>query len=148
LQRKFVVMLHKNKGKMTKEELAYELEGVDYGEETTPEIEKKANESGLVIVFGYSDDNCEFRGAIYDEVGCGDINFTKNGVFVEEDDLEVFEKYGASLPFNTIKAVWSPEDEPEYSWIYKTDIPHATFNVYEDGEKFCRGIVFSINDLK
>lgn len=26
-------------------------------------------------------------------------------------------------------------------------VPHATFNVMEDGEKFCRGIVLSMDDL-
>jgi len=31
---------------------------------------------------------------------------------------------------------------------YETDIPHETFDIYEDGEKFCRGIVFSIDSLK
>ena len=44
-----------------------------------------------------------------------------------------------------LEAVWCDGDE--YSWTYKTDIPHATFDVMEDGEKFCRGIVFSVNDL-
>jgi hypothetical protein len=139
------------KNNMTKEELAYKLEGVEYGSEITPYIESSASINDLVIVYGYSDDYCEFAGAINEEIPCyegGDINFTKRGVFVEEEDLEVFEKYGESLPFNTVTAVWSPKDEPEYSWVYKTDIPHATFNVYEDGEKYCRGIVFSINDLK
>ena len=30
----------------------------------------------------------------------------------------------------------------------KSDIPHETFMVYEDEEPYCRGIVFSVNDLK
>jgi hypothetical protein len=38
-----------------------------------------------------------------------------------------------------IDAVWC---EGEYSWTYKTNIPHATFDIWEDGEKYCKGIVF------
>ena len=34
------------------------------------------------------------------------------------------------------------------TWCYKTDIPHETFMIYDDGEPYCRGIVFSIEDLK
>ena len=43
-----------------------------------------------------------------------------------------------------------PEDEgldPEYAWIYRTEIPHACFDILENGEKYCKGIVFSLNDL-
>ena len=28
------------------------------------------------------------------------------------------------------------------TWVYRTDIPHVTFMMYEDGEPCCRGIVF------
>ena len=45
-----------------------------------------------------------------------------------------------------ITAVWC-DPESGASWSYKTDIPHETFNIYEDGELFCIGIVFSIDDL-
>ena len=33
------------------------------------------------------------------------------------------------------------------SWSYLTDIPHKTFDIMEDGEIYCRGIVFSLDDL-
>lgn len=46
-----------------------------------------------------------------------------------------------------IEAVWCP-DEPDCSWAYKTDIPHVTFDVVEDGELYCRGIVFRLADAK
>jgi hypothetical protein len=45
----------------------------------------------------------------------------------------------------TIEVVWDAEG---YSWIYETEIPHAVFDILEDGEKFCRGIVFDIRSLK
>lgn len=34
------------------------------------------------------------------------------------------------------------------SWTYKTDIPCERFNIWEDGELYCVGLVFSIEDLK
>lgn len=34
------------------------------------------------------------------------------------------------------------------TWAYVTEIPHETFMVYEDGESYCRGIVFSIDDVR
>jgi hypothetical protein len=40
--------------------------------------------------------------------------------------------------------VWGKDDT---SWSYETDIPHATFDVLEDGEVYCRGIVFALADL-
>ena len=43
-----------------------------------------------------------------------------------------------------MKAVWGEEG---YSWTYETAIPHATFEILEDEEKYCRGIVFDIKDL-
>ena len=33
------------------------------------------------------------------------------------------------------------------AWTYMTDIPHATFDVMDDGELYCRGIVFALADL-
>lgn len=68
---------------MTAKEMAELLNGREYGNEITSDEEKLAKESGLVVVFGYSDDNCEFRGAIDDEVGCycgGEIHLTKDGI--------------------------------------------------------------------
>ena len=56
------------------------------------------------------------------------------------------------LPKNGIEAVWcSKENNPVIAWTYKTEIPHATFDVLEtddeESEIQCRGLVFSIKDL-
>lgn len=129
---------------MTKEELAALLTGREYGNEIEPSEEKSAKDNGLVVVFGYSDDNVEFKGAIDEEVGGyggATIEFTKAGIFRDEDDDEVLERYGTIVQFNKIIAAYSPR-------TFKTDIPHATFDIMEDGELSCRGIVFSLNDLK
>lgn len=139
---------------MTKEQLAATLNGREYCSEIAEHEEEQVKAAGLVVVFGYSDDIMEMHGAIREAYGCyegGDIIFTKKGREVIEYDMEVLEKYGLEIPLNKITAVWSPEDEQENiicSWMYKTDIPHATFDIMEDGELRCRGIVFSVDDLK
>jgi hypothetical protein len=142
---------------MTKEELAAKLTGREIGQEITEAEENLAADDGLVVIFGASDDLCELRGAIYDEAGCYDggvVLFTADGLLPEldRDDMEVLEKHGVAgavekLRNGAIKidALWC--EEPGYSWTYKTDTPHATFEVMEDGEHYCRGIVIDLKEL-
>lgn len=47
---------------------------------------------------------------------------------------------------NTITAVWN-DDMSKAAWTFETEIPHETFNVCENGELFCVGIVLSVDDL-
>lgn len=123
---------------MTAKEMASALNGAQYGNEVTRAENQIAKENGLVIVYGYSDDNTEFCGAIEDEVGCydgGTIFLTKGGIVPEGTP-------GAK----SIEAMWCCPGTGA-SWSFKTDIPHETFNVYEDGDLFCIGIVFALTDL-
>jgi hypothetical protein len=139
---------------MTKEELAAQFNGRQMGDEITKEEQSAAKKNGLVIVFGYSDDNIELRGAIEDEVGGGDgtvIRVTAKGVAPKWDDFEEKTKEDAKAYFDAqnqpggeIEAVWG---DGEYSWQFKTSIPHAAFDIMEDDTKFSRGIVFALSDL-
>ena len=115
---------------MTLKEFAKMLDGREYLHEITKEEEALAKELGFVVVFGYSDDNAELRGAIDNEIGCYD------GGLLEHDDLP-----------DVIYANWCPEDI-DCSWAYGTSIPHENFNIYEDGELYCVGIVCDINKSK
>jgi len=140
---------------MTKETLAALLNGRQMGDEIDTTEEKQAKAAGLVVVFGYSDDNVELRGAIEDEIGAYDgttFRITPKGVAPtwgdneeknREDAMAYFEARNA--PGADIEAVWGSDG---YSWTYKTTLPHATFEILEDEEKFCRGIVFSLADLR
>ncbi len=137
---------------MNIQDFADKLNGREYGKEITKEEEAQAKALGFVVVFGYSDDNAEFRGAIDDEVPCSDggmIFLDKDGLFEGcEHDCTANEcKYLLEALEKTkiIEAVWAMEG---YSWIYKTDIPHATFEVFDDGEPYCRGIVFEMKELE
>lgn len=137
---------------MTKEQLAAKLNGREYGDEMSKDEEREARNHGLVVVFGYSDDNAEFRGAIDDEYPCfggGEIKLHARGLINGHDkDYCPCQFCGykpAAAKCATLRAVWCKG--PEYSWTYETEIPHATFDIVEDGERFCRGIVFSVADL-
>lgn len=134
---------------MNIKEFAQQLNGreYDYSMFTEKEIET-AKENGWVIVSGDFDDLMVFDGAMRDEGGChdgGKVYFSKDRVYNGEDDKSAFP--------NCIEALWcdmesKDEDGNAITWTYKTDIPHETFMVYEDDEPYCRGIVFSVNDLK
>ena len=97
------------------------------GNELTHDEEELARENNLVVVFGYSDDCAEFRGAIDDEVDCYDGGrvFEKNGFYID--------------------AKWCIGNT---AWIYDTNIPHESFMVWDnDGTAYCLAIVFSMDSI-
>ena len=53
----------------------------------------------------------------------------------------------AAMPSNSGKKITAVWDTDGYSWIYQTDIPHATFEIVEDGAPYCRGIIFALADV-
>lgn len=141
---------------MTKEDLAKSINGRQERSEMTNSEEKQAMQDGLVVVFAYSDDNVELRGAIDEEIGAYDgttLYFDDKGLLQNEcddDDCPYFEK--AKETAKTIEAKPDYSGNGEYMWTYETDIPHACFDVMEADEigegKFCRGIIFSLADLR
>lgn len=140
---------------MTRDELATQLNGTEYPVRISKELGAQAKAAGLVVVYGASDDLMEFEGAIHEEFGAygGTIEFVDAvGTFPDFDDLcdskdfdGLYGYFGRYAKRHEIEAIWDGGDG--YSWTYKTDIPHATFEVTEDGEPYCCGIVFSLADL-
>lgn len=102
------------------------MQNCQYRKELSLMASAIAEENGLVVVFGASDDLCEIRGA-------------------EDDEIDCFDGGEATIAGAKVKINWCKDG---YSWTYDTDIPHECFDVYEDGEKYCRGIVFSISDVR
>lgn len=136
---------------MTKEQLAVLLNGREIGQEIDASEAAEAKRAGLVVVFGDSDDLCEFRGAIYDEAGCydgGDIFITRTGKLLDEHEEPCRCRFCSYQDVKKgclkIEAQWCMDG---YSWTYATDIPHATFDIKEDGVNYCRGIVFELAAL-
>jgi hypothetical protein len=124
------------------------LNGREYGLEITKEEETQAWEDSVYIIFGASDDLIEIRGQETEELGCfegGVVMFNGDGILTnecEDPQCPYWQKLCDTA--KEVEAVWDSEG---YSWTYKTDIPHATFDIMEDGEKYCRGIVFHKDSL-
>lgn len=121
---------------MTLQECAAMLDGREYAYDFISKAElKEMKENGIVVVYGASDDLMEFDGAIVDEAGVfdgGTVFFDENGV-VQDITTD-----------RCIEAIWC-DDESDATWSYKTDIEHETFDIMEDGEVYCRGIVFFVD---
>ena len=133
---------------MNKKEIAAILDGMGYGVYLPAAAVLAAKRNGIVIVFGGSDDLMEFRGAIEDEVVCfeGGIAYIDKSGLVQNKcnnkDCPYFQEI--ILYARRIRAIWDSEG---YSWVYKTAIPHETFDIFQKRQKYCRGIVFSMGDL-
>ena len=136
---------------MNAKELAEKLNNCEIGNETTKEIESIAKENSLVIVFGASDDLMEFRGAIYEELGAyngAKVKLNADGLLLNKCDSDDDCPYFAKLMMestHSIEALWATNN---IAWTYKTDLPYEIFNVMEDDEIYCRGIIFSLKDLE
>ena len=137
---------------MKLKEFAKKLNGREYEYPlfTKAEIEEaKAND--IVIVYGASDDLIELAGAIYDETDVWD----GGTVHIQYPYMKDGQKIGGGFVSGnngqqnvmSITAKWC-EDEDEngniITWSYETSVPHETFDILEDGELYCRGIVFFI----
>lgn len=132
---------------MDKRQFAQMLNGRTIGDEITEEESKQAEKLGLVVIFGASDDLAEIRGAIDDEVSVyngGDILFSADSLYKSKCRDEDCPHEGTIQEHAPkVKAKWGGE----YSWSYETNIPHEVFHIVEDGQTYCRGIVFDIEDL-
>lgn len=137
---------------MDAKQLAEQLNANSYKPKITHALLAQTVEERLVIVFGASDDLMEFRGAIEDEVGAydgGSAWVDSKGLLPERDQIdndEELKEFFARQPNATeIKAIWCGDSG--WTWSFETSIPHETFELIDDDENYCRGIVFSLNDV-
>ena len=132
---------------MNIKEFAEILNGREYRAEITKEEEMIAKNEGMVVVFGASDDLCEFRGAIDDECDCydgGTAYITENGLF---EPCECNCKYSQEAKKKAVKLTINWNDNGEYAWTYGIDGEHEEFTIIEDGEPYCKGIVFNLQQV-
>lgn len=130
---------------MTLEEAVAFLNGKEYGSEYNKEFAKELTKSNLVAVYGSSDDLVEFIGAIDDECGAAEIvrfDPETGNVLCPDCGCRYETIVLNSLPY--IKVNWNNTNP---NWTYEAEFPHQTFDIMEDGEVYCRGIVFSLDDV-
>lgn len=131
---------------MTREELAETLNGREYRKEMSREEEKAAEASGLLVIYGASDDLTIFSGTIRDERGAWDGAthiLLENGEFFDRDELHdqmVKKGYIAPKTAMQIDAEWCP-NYYECSWMITPNVPHSKFHIMEDGDVYCVGAV-------
>lgn len=135
---------------MNAQEFAALITGREYPFRLTNEESQAAQVAGLVVVYGASDDLMEFDGVFRDEISCyggGMAYLNKEGLLAndcESDECPHFAKLKAAA--TKIKALWCAE--ADNGWTYETEIPHASFNIVEEGDAYCRGIVFRLADVE
>lgn len=108
-----------------------------------------AKDNGIVIIYGNSDDLMEIEGAVLDEA---DV-FEGGKVHIQlpyENSGQIIG--GGVVAGNNgqsnvmcVEARWcfdKTEDNKTIPWTYYTSVPHEEFDILEDGEIYCRGIVF------
>ena len=78
------------------------------------------------------------------------IYITKTGIF-EEPGCQKYDReecpfyIAARKSAKRIEAVWHNGEGP--CWTFETDIPHNIFEIFDNGELWCTGIVFCISDI-
>lgn len=113
---------------MNAKKLAKKLDGREYKTEITKQEELEAKENKLVVVFYRDKDLVSLHGA--------------------KTKLKYLHEIKSAKKSQTLIIEAVHHNNSEYSWTYKTSIQHETFAILEDGKKYCRGIVFSMDDLK
>ncbi len=137
--------------KLSKELLAGLLTGREYMSEMFKEEEQQAKAAGLIVIFGIGADMMVFRGFVHAEREAPTIALIDaKGLLPFREDIEhndeALKDYWARAPLvRAVDALWLKEDD--YSWTFRTGIPHATFEIVEGGEPYCRGIVIDVADL-
>ena len=149
---------------METKRLAEIWNGREYGEEITKEQIDVAKASWLIVIFGASDDTVIIKGAIDEEMWVSDeentiYNFTKDWKLVlDYDNLFEGELDQSDINSNTLDILSdfykefikttsefvAEFDKNWYSWFITTENEHSTFDIMEDWEKFCRGIVLKL----
>ena len=134
---------------MNIEQFANSLNNRQHLEEITKEEEKFAAKNNWLVVFGYSDDNIELRGAIYEELGAwnGTTIYLLNGELLEYCECECKYYIEAKNKSKIIKANWNDSSE-EFCWTIESDVKHYNFEILDGEDKFCKGAVFDIRDFK
>lgn len=130
--------------------VAEKLNRREYGYELTDEEADHLKSVGLVVAFGYSDDNVEFRGAFNEEVGGWEdfeIPFIDGDILYKcHDDCNehVCPLWKDAISrAKTIRATFRND-----GWRFYADIPHEKFVIMdEDGRPFGEGIVFAYEDI-
>ena len=126
---------------------------LEYGDDIPANADKLAETIGAAIIYGYSDDGVMVDGVVSDQGSAYDSNtlwLDRKGFLPINEDLtlqndepatvdecrEIVKRFDSAVK---LKAIWG---DTGLAWRYETEVEHCTFEIREDGEVWCRGIVF------
>ena len=125
---------------------------LEYGDDIPADADKLAETIGAAIIYGYSDDGVMVDGVVSDQGSAYDSNtlwLDRKGFLPINEDLtlddepatvdecrEIVKRFDSAVK---LKAIWG---DTGLAWRYETEVEHRTFEIKEDGEVWCRGIVF------
>jgi hypothetical protein len=123
------------------------MNGRQYREETTRDFVEKLKLSGLVAVYGASDDLVEFEGAICDEFGVGQEIILVDGKVLtsacEDENCPYFKKLSKSAT-SRVFGDWT-----DAGFVASTTIPNSVkFTIMEVHDIYGTGLIFAIKDAK
>jgi len=144
---------------MNKKELAALLNNRKYKNIITEEEKKLASDNDLVVVYGYSDDVVEITGA-FDTEAYDMIRMDSDGILPDrkelfdidpEDDSNdeaildfLKRKNGSVCLYGNYKSYWTFSFKKRGVSFYPAV---ETFNIYDECELYCIGVVFHVDDL-
>lgn len=136
---------------MAKEELAKQIDGIEYPARFDQKTLNEAKHNKLIIIHGSSDDLVEIRGWHVEEFGAPGIFYISMIDVIdaqEHDQCEcLYCGYSDKVSrMEKIEIEWLNGGE-NGCWVIKTNVPHARFRIMEDGELYSYGIVIDANDL-
>lgn len=129
--------------KITADELAKQLNGFDVNDSFTKGVINLAKNSNLVIVSAIGDDTIIFSGSLKDEFDLlhgGQIFMAKEG-----DEYIPYLRQSQDKSRKVIEVFW--DRHSLFKWKFLTLIKHVTYDIRKDGKSFCKGIIFSLNDI-
>jgi hypothetical protein len=133
----------------TSKELAMMMHGSDIRDCPSKEHKRLAKESGLLIVYGASDDLMEFDGVFSEELGapCTALVHKRGALADSHDDCEC--KFCAFEAMrNKFAKITSHWCNGEIAWTFSAEVAvFDEFDVVEDGEVYCRGLVIDVAEL-
>lgn len=152
--------------KITKEEMAAIITGRKYPFRLSLQEKTIAKTSGLVVIYGVSDDLLEFEGVInellvgaYDETITATI--TKDGQIIESmikssdcdkhSECFFFKSWLQCQKTFTVASKWYSDGSDYYRNVTASKLPVATFEIKNNEDTnniFCHGIVIDLNEAK
>lgn len=137
----------------TLDDLVQLIGDLEYGDDIPGTALEFAQEIGAAIIYGYSDDGILVEGVTEDQAdayGGTTVWVDKEGFLPLNSNLTLTDEGAETLDecrklvnrFDRSVKVEAIEEQGNYYWQYKTDWPHKTFEIMEDGKPWCKGIVF------